>query len=159
MVFTKNKRGEGYIEICILVIVFCIILSVMISFVTTVQLIKQTKRNSRVVLDSFVMNNSVEFYDSIKQGNDKIDVLDAEKYLSEFCSFCSLQKGTDCLTFVDENGNKIYEISTLKMEFDDPNRMKIKISYTIKLPVSFASMEVTEVYVPVTVISNYNKKF
>lgn len=158
MVFTKNKRGEGYIEICIFVVIFCIILSVMISFVTTVETIRQTKRNSRVVLDSFVMNNSVEIYDSIKQGDDKIEVLDAERYISELCSFCSLQKRTDCLTFADENGNKVYEISIPKMEFADQNRMKIKISYTVKVPVSFAGLEVTEVDVPVTVTSNYDKK-
>ena len=88
MVFTKNKKGEGYIEICILVVGCCIILSVMISFVTAVGVIRQTKRNSRVVLDSFVMKNSVAIYDSVKQGEDTVYELDAEQYISELCSFC-----------------------------------------------------------------------
>lgn len=139
--------------------VFCIILSVMISFVTTVETIRQTKRNSRVVLDSFVMKNSVEIYDSIKQGEDTVYGLDSERYIAELCSFCSLQRGTDCLIFADENGNEVYEMSIPQMEFADQNRMKIKISYTVKVPVSFAGLEVTEVDVPVTVTSNYDKKF
>ena len=61
--------------------------------------------------------------------------------------------------FADENGNEAYEISIPQMEFADQNRMKIKISYTVKVPVSFAGLEVTEVDVPVTVTSNYDKKF
>lgn len=155
----KNNRGEGYIEICIFVVIFCIILSVMISFVTTVETIRQTKRNSRVVLDSFVMKNSVEIYDSIKQGEDTVYGLDSERYIAELCSFCSLQRGTDCLIFADENGNEVYTITKPIMEFADTNRMKIKISYTVQVPLNFAGLQVTKVNIPITVTSNLNQKF
>ena len=155
----KNNRGEGYIEICIFVTVFCIILSVMISFVTTVETIRQTKRNSRVVLDSFVMKNSVEIYDSIKQGEDTVYGLDSERYIAELCSFCSLQRGIDCLIFEDENGNEVYAITKPIMEFADRNRMKIQISYTVQVPLNFAGLQVTKVNIPITVTSNLNQKF
>lgn len=155
----KRKSGEGCIEICIFTVIFCIILSVMISFISTVEIIRQTKRNSRVVLDSFVMNNSVDIYDSLKQGEDTVEILDTEKFISDFCSFNSLQKGTDCLIYTDEHGNKEYSLSKPQMEFTSENRMKIKISYTVNVPLTFAGIKIAEANVPIAVTSNYDKKF
>ena len=64
----KNKRGEGYIFPCLMIIVVCMILSVLIFFATSVSLVRITEKNSRIVLDSYVMQNSIQIYHSIKQG-------------------------------------------------------------------------------------------
>lgn len=76
----KNKKGEGYVSTCVMIVVICMLLSVFVTFAVAVNTVKTVERNSRVVLDSFVMQNSIEIYDSIKQGNNETNEIDADEY-------------------------------------------------------------------------------
>ena len=70
-----NRKGEGYIDVCVLIIILCMILSVLTEAVAAVNVVKMTERNARVVLDNFVMVNAIEIFDSIKNGNDDTESL------------------------------------------------------------------------------------
>lgn len=61
-----NKRGDGYISTCVMIVIVCMLLSVFVTFAVSVNTVKTVERNSCVVLDSFVMKNSITIYDSIK---------------------------------------------------------------------------------------------
>ena len=58
----KKKRGEGYISVCVLLIIVCMIISVFITFASAVNIVRQTERNSRVVLDNLVMRGAIDTY-------------------------------------------------------------------------------------------------
>ena len=70
MIRYNSKRAEGHVWPCVLIVIVCMILSVFVMFADAVNVTKQTERNSRVVLDNYVMQNSIAIYNSIKQGND-----------------------------------------------------------------------------------------
>ena len=70
--------------------------------------VKTVKRNSRVVLDSFVMQNSIEIYNSIKQGNNKTDGIDAAEYREALTEFCTLEKRGYCYYNYDSDGDLNY---------------------------------------------------
>ena len=55
----KNKRGEGYVQVCVLIIVICMILSVFVTFASAVNVVRLTERNSKTVLESYLMKNSI----------------------------------------------------------------------------------------------------
>ena len=50
----RNKKGEGYVSTCVMIVVICMLLSVFVTFAVAVNTVKTVERNSRVVLDSFV---------------------------------------------------------------------------------------------------------
>ena len=77
----KNKRGEGYVSVCVLLIVVCMILSVFVTFANAVNVVKMTERNSRVVLDNLVMRRAIDTYQSIKKGNDENAIIESQKYI------------------------------------------------------------------------------
>ena len=54
----KNKRGEGYVKVCVLVIVICMILSVFVTFASAVNVVRLTERNSKTVLESYLMKTA-----------------------------------------------------------------------------------------------------
>ena len=60
----KNERGDGYIQACVTILILCMLIAVCLTFVTTVNTIRVVERNTRIVLDSFVMENSIIIYDS-----------------------------------------------------------------------------------------------
>ncbi len=155
----NNKRGEGYITICAAVVIVCMILSVFVTFASAVNIIRQMERNSRVVLDSYVMTNSIAIYDAIKQGDDYTGALDADGYISELSSFNSLDFRKNLLYCCDENGAEQYRLTKPTLSFVQDHHLKIQVKYNILIPLYFAGVKVTEVNVPITVVSRFDEKF
>ncbi len=155
----KNKRGDGYIGTCVMILILCMILSIFIEFVATVNVIRISERNARIVLDSFVMENSIEIYDSIKTGTDFTEVVDVEKYVSKYCEYNSLDFNGNILYCCDDEGEELYWQTIPTVQLIEENRLKIFAEYTITVPLYFAGHQVTEVTVPITVTSKFNPKF
>lgn len=155
----NNRKGEGYILPCVLILVVCMILSVFVSFALSVNVIRMSKRNTRVVLDSFVMQNSILIYDSIKNGNDFTEYLDEDEYIDALCEFCTLDKRGEYLYAYDNDGNENYRISVPEIGYNYDNTLKIYTSYTIFVPVYFAGVRVETVEVPLTIDSEFSDKF
>ena len=155
----NNRKGEVYILPCVLILVVCMILSVFVSFALSVNVIRMSKRNTRVVLDSFVMQNSILIYDSIKNGNDFTEYLDEDEYIDALCEFCTLDKRGEYLYAYDNDGNENYRISVPEIGYNYDNTLKIYTSYTIFVPVYFAGVRVETVEVPLTIDSEFSDKF
>ncbi len=155
----KNKRGDGYIGTCVMILILCMILSIFIEFVATVNVIRISERNARIVLDSFVMENSIEIYDSIKTGTDFTEVVDVEQYISKYSEYNSLDFNENMLYCVGDDGEELYRQTIPTVRLIEENRLKIIAEYTITVPLYFAGRQVTEVTVPITVTSKFNPKF
>ena len=155
----KNRRGDGYIGTCVMILILCMILSIFIEFVATVNVIRISERNARIVLDSFVMENSIEIYDSIKTGTDFTEVVDVEQYISKYCEYNSLDFNENMLYCVGDDGEELYRQTIPTVQLIEENRLKIIAEYTITVSLYFAGQQVTEVTVPITVTSKFNPKF
>lgn len=155
----RNKRGEGYILTCIIVLVVCMLLSVFITFATTVNMVRMTKRNSQIVLDSFVMENSILIYNSIKNGNDYTNELQTDVYIDNLCSFCTFEENADYLYAYSSDGVLKYKLSRPEIFFSTEGELKIYTQYTVYIPVGFGGATVTMAQVPITVESKFNEKF
>lgn len=155
----KNKCGDGYISICAAVVILCMLLSVFITFASTVNIVKQTKRNSLVVLDSFVMKNSIAIYDSVKQGNDLTSAVNTNEYILAFSSYNSLDLSSNIMYCYNENGDELYRLTKPTISFVQDNHLKIQVQYTITIPLYFAGIKVSEVAIPINAVSKFNEKF
>ena len=155
----KNKHGDGYIMVCVTVVILCMLLSVFVSFASAVNIVRQTERNSRVVLDNFVMQNAIDIYDSIKEGTDTIALIDEDEYISQFCSFNSLDLRGDNLYCCDEDGNEQYRLTKPVLTFITEEELKLQAEYTVIIPMYFAGLKFSEASVPITVVSRLDNKF
>lgn len=155
----RNKRGDGYIPACVMVIILCMLISVFVTFVSGVNIVKQTKRNARVVLDSYVMEQSIVIYNSIKNGNDITPSLDADEYVESLCKFCTFVKGTNKLYNYNSDGDVQYYLTVPTVGYVEDNELKVYTSFTIYIPIYFAGIKVDTAVVPVTVTSILTEKF
>lgn len=155
----RNKRGDGYVFPCVMVVVLCMLTAVFIFFVTTASMVRVTKENSQTVLDSYIMKNSIEIYDSIKQGNDYTEAIDRDVYIDSLCSFCTLEKVGSYLYHYDGNGKLQYRITKPTITFRQENTLKIRLQYRIYIPIWFEGKIFRYAIVPVTVDSSFSEKF
>ena len=155
----KNKRGEGYVSVCVLLIIVCMILSVFVTFASAVNVVKMTERNSRVVLDNLVMRGAIDTYQSIKKGNDENAIIESQEYIDELCEFCTFEKAAHFLYHKDANGKDEFRITYPQVGYSVTKKLKYYVSYTVYVPVYFCGIQVSTAEIPITVESKYTKKF
>ena len=141
----KNKKADGYIPACIITVCVCMVLSVIISFISAVTAVNQSKRDVRQALDGFVTHKSIEIYNGVKNYSELTETLDEESFESILSEYTGSQ------------GN--YEIRNLKIEFRETDRLNYTVSYTLEAPVRFGNITVVYTNVPVKITGVFNFKF
>lgn len=155
----KNKRGDGYVFPCVMIVIVCMMMAVFIFFSGAVNMIRITKENSKIVMDSYVMKNSIEIYNSIKQGNDYTESIDRDVYVDDLCKFCTLAKGSYYLYAYDSDGKLKYQMTKPYFTFREENTLKIQVHYTLYVPIWFDGKIARYAVIPVTVDSSFKEKF
>lgn len=154
-----SRRGSGYVRTCAAIIAVCMLLSAVIMFAGAVNVVNVTRRNAKIVLDSYVMTNSIEVYNSIKQGSDDNDALDAAAFRDSLCDFCTFAESGDYLYNYDTGGAVQYYLSKPEIGFTKDRSLKIYTSFTVYVPVFFAGIQVSTAAIPITVTSKFTEKF
>ena len=155
----KNKRAEGYILPCVMIVIVCMLLSVFVVFFNSVNVVRMTERNSKTVLESYLIKNSILIYNSIKQGNDVTASLDTADYINKLCEFCTLEKIGNKLYSMDEDRRMKYYISIPQVGFTQDNHLKLYVRYTLYVPIYFNGRIVRTAVIPITVKINLDEKF
>ena len=97
--------------------------------------------------------------DSIKQGNNETNEIDADEYREALSDFCTLVKSGSRYYNYDSDGETNFYISKPYVGFTEQNKLKIYASYRVYIPIRFAGVWVTTAVVPITVESKFNEKF
>ena len=154
-----NKKGDGYIPICILIVILCMMLAIFITFVSAVNVVRQIKRNARVVLDNYVMQNSIEIYDEIKNGTTDLEELDNDRYADALASFCTFEKSGIYMYSLDSEGNTQYRLTKPILSYTTENKLMLKVDFSIIIPMDFAGIHIKNAVVPVTITSELKSKY
>ena len=154
----NNKRGSSYITPVVVVLILAMILSVVLFYAATKSTIETTRDNTKRVLDSYVMKNSIDIYNSIKQGNDFTEEIENSFYISSISEELSLDYGTGYLYTVDGDGEIVYRMTNPTVTYKVDNTLKLQASYELQMPVWFAGQIIYWFAVPVTVTSSLTLK-
>jgi hypothetical protein len=154
----KNKRGSSYFTPVVVILIIAMILSVVLYYATTKSTIETTRDNTKRVLDSYVMKNSIDIYNSIKQGNDFTEDIENYFYVSSVLEELSLDFSGSYLYTVDANGDIVYRMTNPNVTYKVDNTLKLQASYDLQMPVWFAGQIIYWFTVPVTVSSSLTLK-
>lgn len=154
----RNKKGLSYIDTTIWVLVLCMILSIILTYASMMIQIQTAESNTQRVLDSYVTLNSIEIYDSLKNGHDTTTTLDGNIFISTLSDELSLTLEDSVLYFRTAEGKELYKITNPSVAFEVQNRLKLQATYNIIFPVTFAGQTITNLLIPQKVVSYYNLK-
>ncbi|MBR0349312.1 MAG: hypothetical protein IIX16_06700 [Clostridia bacterium] len=155
----KSTKAEGYIVPCVFVLIFAMIFAMIFTYSASISKVEIMRENTKVVLDSFVTQNSTEIYNSIKQGNDYTEVIDADEFRNELISFCTLETETGMLYSIDTDGQELFHITEPTLSFREENELELVVNYTLSIPIWFAGNEIPAVNIPLEVTSVLTEKF
>jgi hypothetical protein len=153
-----NDKGGGYITACVIILVIAMILSAVLFYAQCMTILQTTRDNTELVLESFIIQNSILIYDSIKQGHDLTEYFDENDYISEISSRFSLDIQGGALYSYGEEGELIYAMTNPYVTYKVDKALKLKASYTVMIPVTFAGKRLFFLRVPMTVTRSLTLK-
>lgn len=155
----KSNKGEGYIVPCVFILIFAMIFAMIFTYSASISKVNLMRENTKVVLDSFLTQNSTEIYNSIKQGNDYTEVIDTEEFRTSLISFCTLEIEDGMLYSYDADGKELYHITEPVLSFREANELEFVVNYTISIPLWFAGHQFPSANIPLEVTSILTEKF
>ena len=155
----KSRKGEGYIVPCVFILIFAMIFAMIFTYSASISKVKLMRENTKVVLDSFLTQNSTEIYNSIKQGNDYTEAIDTEEFRTSLISFCTLEIEDGMLYSYDADGKELYHITEPVLSFREANELELVVNYTISNPLWFAGHQFPSANIPIEVTSILTEKF
>ncbi len=154
----KDTKGGGYFTPCVITIVIAMILSAVLFYAQCMTIIQTTRADTERVLESFIMKNSIDIYNSIKQGHDFTEDFDENYYISETSSELSLDISNNRLYNYGADGEIVYSMTNPNVTYKVDKALKLKVSYTVMIPVIFAGKNIFELEIPITVTRNLTLK-
>ena len=149
----KNKNGESYIYLCVIVLFISLLLSVIILYMGLMAQVRVQKHNTKARLDGYVTESAVKAFNDLKQG---------ENYANTF-DWYSFENGVyKALGFEDDD--EIYEYSNgTKMTRPTVTVLNgegfgIKIEYTAIYPINWNGNTYADMEIPVTMVSYFKGK-
>lgn len=153
MTFLKNKRGDSYIYLCVIVLFISMLTSVVILYMGLMSQVHVQKRDVQLKLDSFIADFSPEVYDALKQGSAYETYVDWEAFEQGAYKALGFESDT---TSEYSYGNCTMTRPTLKVL--KGNGCGITAEYTAIFPVRWNGNVYADLVIPVTVTSYYKLK-
>lgn len=153
-----NTRGGGYVTPCVITIVIAMILSLVLFYAQCMTIIQSTRSDTERVLESFIMKNSIEIYNSIKQGHDFTEAFDENYYISQTSSELSLDYSKTRLYNYDTNGNIVYSMTVPRVTYKVDKALKLKANYKLMIPVIFFGTHIFDLEIPLMVTRSLTLK-
>ena len=154
----KDTRGGGYFTPCVITIVIAMILSAVLFYAQCMTIIQTTRADTERVLESFIMKNSIDIYNSIKQGHDFTEDFDKDFYISKTSSELSLDSSKNRLYNYGADGEIVYSMTSPYVTYKVDKALNLKASYTVMIPVIFAGEHIFDLEIPITVTRSLTLK-
>jgi len=147
-----------HIKTAVIVLITAMILSLVLTYASIMTIVQTTKSNTERVLDSFVTQNSIYIFDSIKKGNDFTSEISAENFINGFSADCTLDNDGSYFYNIDGNGRYIYKLTIPQTTFTVNNTLNLTCTFDLLIPIDFAGKQVTQLKISITVKTSYNLK-
>ena len=150
----KNKKGESYIYLCVIIMFITMLVSVLILYMGLTAQVQAQKRDTKAKLDGYISDYATEIYDALKQGDSYAMSIDWNDLKSG--EVAELGFTSDTTTeFVYANGIKMTRPT---VETLSGNGFGLKIEYTAYFPVEWNGTRYADIQIPVILTSYYKFK-
>lgn len=153
-----NSKGEAYPLVCAMIVVILMIFSVILTYASVITKVNVMKSNTEIVFDSFIANNSIKIYANIKQGNNAMNGIDAEGFNELLKNFCTFDENENLYYNSDAEGKKQFSITKPVITYIEDEKLELKVSYTMYVPLTFSGKTITTAQIPITITSALNAK-
>ena len=149
----RNKKGEIYVLICVLILCVVTVFSVIFTYASVITTVRLQKTNTEVVFDSFVANNSILIFNNIKQGKNATESLNTAPFYTALKHFCTLDENGGMYYAVDTDGTEKYRMTVPQIGYLEDEALELYVTFTMYVPIRFGGVTVSTATIPVRISS------
>ena len=153
-----NKKGFSYVLTCVCILVVMMFVAVAIQYAFIYHVAREQQNETQLKLDSYVTRYAVSKYDALKQGEpwddyiDRNDLVDGAYTLLGFPRIITPEYRAPLA--VDGK----YVMSRPIIVATAGDTFGVFVEYEIKIPFKLFNMEIAEITVPITIVSQFKQK-
>lgn len=154
----KNKKGFSYVLTCVCILVVMILVAVAMQYAFVYHVAREQQNETQLKLDSYVTRYAVSKYNALKQGEpwdhyiDRDDLVDGAYILLGFPRIITLESREP----VTVDGKYVMSQPTIHALADDA--FGVLVEYEITIPFELFNRKITDITVPITLISQFKQK-
>ncbi len=152
----KDEKGTSTLIFTMVILIFLCMLTLAIIVVTQFRsLALDIENTAETTLEYYITEQSIENYNSIKNGHSYTDGFDEDEYIQMFAEALGVDENLKGYT---ANGRS-FEISNLLIYFATENEMDAYVSFTLIMPIVVSGIEFTALNTTVTVYGTLDSLF
>ena len=149
----RNKKGESYVYLCVVIMFVSMIVSVLILYMGLTAQVQAQKRDTKAKLDGYISGYATETFDELKQGYNYALTLDLKELESGVYEALGFSSGNT--EYVYSNGIRMGKPEVTALS---GNGFGVVIKYTAYFPVEWNGRKYADIQIPVTLTSYYKLK-
>ena len=148
----KDKSGVSYVLVCTIVLIVSMMIFVGLQYSSALMKVDSHRSETRLKLESCVMQSAIDNYDALKQGSVYPDYVDTDRLVEDAYSSLGFSWNTE---YVEDNGCKMSRPDIVATEVGGYG---ISVSYELTVPFEFLDRTVIEITVPVEIRAEYKER-
>ncbi len=148
-----------HIKTTVIVLIIAMILSLVLTYASIMTVVQKTKDDTERVLQSYVTQNSMPIYNSLKNGNDYIPSVNVNYFMIKYKEYGgTFATDGDFLYNENINGGYVYKISNPTVSFSKANSLTLYANTNLYFPIEFAGKKISDLVIPIKVKTSFNLK-
>lgn len=154
----KNKKGFSYILVCVFILAAVMLTFVALQYASIYHIAREQKQDTQLTLDSYVTTYAVNKYNALKQGTeydkyiDRADLVEGAYYVLGSPRIITLE-------YRPESGTGAYSVTNLAVNALVGDSFGVFVTYDLNIPFEVFGMKISDIKVPVEIVSSYTEKF
>jgi len=154
-----NCKGEAYVKAAVLILVICMVFSAVLTYASLMSMAAKTKEDTQRVLDSFIIENAEEIYNSVKNGNHQATAAYSERLRVKLAEELGLSRTGNTLRHQDSNSAILFSYDNSLTSQITGGVLELKTNFDLVFPIEFAGQRLTDLRIPMEVKSLYVVKY
>jgi len=151
-----DKKGNSSFWTAVLVLAICMIFSAVLTYASLMSAVRMARDTTQLTLDSFVIENAVGIYDSIKNGSNEVTLSQYDQaFTDRLTQEFSVVKSGSSLYNMGADGGIVYAYKGPLTHTLNGDVLELKTTFELTLPVAFAGQKVTDLRIPLEARSLY----
>lgn len=154
----KNKKGFSYILVCVFILAAVMLTFVALQYAAIYHIAREQKQDTQLTLDSYVTTYAVNKYDALKQGTEYGKYIDRADLVDGAYSVLGSPR-IITLEYRPESGTGAYFVTNLAVNALVGDSFGVFVTYDLNIPFEVFGMKISDIKVPVEIVSSYTEKF
>ena len=153
----RNTKGFSTVVVCVIVLAMCMFLAVLVEYGAMYNCAEAEKTEAQLKLDSLATSYAVEKYDALKQGKVYDSYLNQDELVSKAYEALDFKSAATTERLM-QKGSLTYSVQRPQIRYLSTGEFGVEVTFDVIVPFTVVGQTVTDIAIPVKLVSKYTER-